>query len=99
MIHLAKRQGDETSEEAEEEEGKYSRNTLPWEHIKSSPNVPVKAGAQLAHGATIYVHCNEVGLFKLNGQHELNCVDGLWDKTVPTCLPTTIHRNFSGTFH
>ena len=71
---------EEKKEEVEEKEDKEKENIF---------------NRQLAHGTIIAIRCNEIGLYKLMGADELQCVDGLWSQQIPHCAPTTIHQNFS----
>ncbi|XP_022251503.1 locomotion-related protein Hikaru genki-like, partial [Limulus polyphemus] len=49
----------------------------------------------LPHGSKLEIRCSEVGMFKFVGQRNLTCSNGQWSSAFPSCVATTLQRNFS----
>ncbi|XP_022239603.1 locomotion-related protein Hikaru genki-like [Limulus polyphemus] len=50
---------------------------------------------KLPHGSILSMRCSELGMYKFVGNRTVQCVNGHWSSTIPHCVPTTLHRNFS----
>ncbi|XP_068083927.1 locomotion-related protein Hikaru genki [Anabrus simplex] len=70
--------------------------SLPEHVIVNYHNVSAYAGrVTFPHGATVLLHCRELGVYKLSGYPALRCQDGTWSNPVPVCIPTTMVTNFT----
>ncbi|XP_033223467.1 locomotion-related protein Hikaru genki [Belonocnema kinseyi] len=47
------------------------------------------------HAERIIVRCRELGRYKLIGDPLLHCRNGVWNGTLPSCIPTTAISNYT----
>ncbi|KAF7988566.1 hypothetical protein HCN44_001139 [Aphidius gifuensis] len=49
----------------------------------------------IQHGERVTMRCRELGRYKLVGDNILQCQNGLWKGTTPSCTPTTSISNYT----
>ncbi|XP_024080375.1 locomotion-related protein Hikaru genki [Cimex lectularius] len=48
------------------------------------------------HNSVLYARCREpLGLYKLLGESQLTCQNGVWSSKLPSCIPTTVLTNYT----
>ncbi|XP_066156944.1 locomotion-related protein Hikaru genki isoform X2 [Euwallacea fornicatus] len=52
-------------------------------------------GIAFPHGSQLQVRCKEMGLYKLVGPTSPKCHNGEWTTRLPSCVPTSLLRNFT----
>lgn len=53
------------------------------------------SGWVFPHGAKLQIRCRELGLYKLLGMANPQCLNGIWSNKLPSCVPTTMLTNFT----
>ncbi|XP_022242411.1 locomotion-related protein Hikaru genki-like [Limulus polyphemus] len=49
----------------------------------------------LPHESKLNFRCSKAGIYKFDGQTNVTCWNGQWSSTFPSCVATTMQRNFS----
>lgn len=69
--------------------------TIPFDANYYPPLQSV--GWDLPHGHSLQARCSDLGMYKLLGESRVLCSNGLWAPRMPSCVPTTLLTNYSGT--